>query len=127
MQTRAIVLNGTRVLVEVDDLDSTVVQTLAESQPSHKGGHERGVDVTRTRADAADKLLDAGAQLRSTLAAVVESVEGALRGMSPAEWALEVQLGFKGEAGVPCLVKGEVNGSLKVTVKWKGSGHAGDD
>ena len=119
MPTREILISGIRVLVEVDDLD----RSFEARPPAPDAGSEhrqgRGVDMQNTSTErSGDKLLESGSQLRMALSAVAQPVADAMRELAPAEWTLEVQLGFKGEAGVPCIVKGEANGSLKVTVKW---------
>jgi hypothetical protein len=101
MATRSILIDGVEVLIEVD------------SGPHTGGLAERGA--------IADKVRDVGQDLRVLLLAVTQPVRDALAASQPEEWSVELNLGFKGEAGVPCLTKGEANGSIKVTAKWKHS------
>jgi hypothetical protein len=98
MPTRRILIDGIEVLVEADAASSEVLA-------------ERGAIV--------DKVRDVGEDLRTLLGAVTRPVRDALASSQPEEWSVELNLGFKGEAGIPCLTKGEANGSIKITAKWK--------
>lgn len=104
MPTREVKIDGISLFVEVDEAS-------AGPPPGQPGLVERGA--------VADKVRDIGADLRNLLGAVTRPLRQALDEAEPEEWTLELSLGFKGEAGVPCLTKGEANAALKVTAKWK--------
>lgn len=84
---------------------------------------EAGLDASNGYEDtsAADKLAKAGEQVRITISALATTVHAALDAVKPDEWAIEINLGFKGKAGIPFLSEGEANGAIKVTAKWKRS------
>jgi hypothetical protein len=56
------------------------------------------------------------------LSAITSSIRQALEKSKPNEWSVELLVGFKGEAGIPCLTKGEANASIKLTARWNSSG-----
>lgn len=109
MSSRAVIIDGVTLYVEVDDETLPVAPGAA--------GAARGGLVERGA--VADRVRDIGADLRGLLASVTKPVRDALEQSQPEEWTVELNLGFKGEAGIPCLTKGEANGSVKVTAKWK--------
>jgi hypothetical protein len=104
MAAREVLIDGITLFVEVDELDAA----RAQAAP---GMVERGA--------VADRVRDVGADLRNLLGAITRPVKAALEEAQPDEWSVELSLGFKGEAGVPCLTKGEANASVKVTARWK--------
>lgn len=106
MSTRAVIIDGETLWVEVDD---EVLPTAAAT--AAPGLVERDGMAARVR--------DISGDLRSLLTNVTRPVREALEQAQPEEWSVELHLGFKGEAGIPCLTKGEANGSVKVTAKWK--------
>ena len=70
---------------------------------------------------AAEKLEQAGEKVYSTISALATTVRAALDKAEPAEWTIEINLGFKGKGGIPFVTEGEANGAVKVTAKWKRS------
>jgi len=113
MPTRLIRLNGTEFHVEVDELDVQFSRPAASGELAGRGLTATGV---------ADRVADSGSELRQMLSAVTSSVQQALEKSKPNEWTVELLVGFKGEAGVPCLTKGEANASIKLTAKWNSRG-----
>ena len=109
MPTRLIRLNGIELHVEVDELDIPGDRRAKSDDLADRGLTATGV---------ADRVTDSASELREMLSAVTSSVRGALDQSKPSEWAIELMVGFKGEAGVPCLMKGEANASIKLTAKW---------
>jgi hypothetical protein len=75
--------------------------------------------------NALDKVRDAGTQVHATVKALCATMQSALKDAQPDEWTLELNLGFKGQAGIPFISQGEANGAVKVTAKWKKSVPAG--
>lgn len=67
-----------------------------------------------------EELTNAGERMRSTIAALAETVHQALSKAQPAEWTLEINIGFKGKAGIPFITEGETNGAVKLSAKWIG-------
>ena len=70
------------------------------------------------KVSAIDKVTDAGEQVHSTLKALSGTVLSALSDSKPNEWSMEINLGFKGKAGIPFVTEGEATGAVKVTAKW---------
>ena len=66
-----------------------------------------------------ETLVDAGEKVTGTVRALAASVKQALDGAAPKEWSVEIMLGFKAGSGIPFVVEGEANGSVKVTAKWE--------
>ena len=110
MATREILIDGVLLSVEVDAADVVLV-------PASAGLVERG--GLAERGAVADKVRDVGQEMRSLLSAVTRPVREALEATQPDSWSVELNLGFKGEAGIPCITKGEANGSIKVSASWK--------
>lgn len=108
MSSRAVIIDGVTLFVEVDD----------ENLPAVPGGPGANTGLVE-RGAVADRVRDIGADLRGIIASVTKPVREALEQAQPEEWSVELNLGFKGEAGIPCLTKGEANGSVKITAKWK--------
>jgi len=68
--------------------------------------------------NALDDIQDAGTKVLSTVKALCATMQQALADSKPSEWTLEINMGFKGSAGVPFVTQGEANGAVKVTAKW---------
>lgn len=68
--------------------------------------------------NALDEIKDAADQVHSTIKALCNTVQSALSEAKPNEWSLEINLGFKGSAGIPFITEGEANGAVKITAKW---------
>jgi hypothetical protein len=113
MSSQLILIDGVKLLVEVDDApnDELLTTTLTDEKPVQ--GREP------TSAGSREKLQDCGESLRNVLRAVVNPIQDVLEKLPPDEWTLELSLGFKGEAGIPCLTRGEANGSIRLSIKWK--------
>jgi NTP-dependent ternary system trypsin peptidase co-occuring protein len=109
MPTRLIRLNGAEIYVEVDELDTQFSRSPATGDLADRGLTATGV---------ADRVADAGYELRQMLSAVTSSIQQALEKSRPNEWTVELSVGFKGEAGVPCLTRGQTNATIKLTAKW---------
>ncbi|MFM2057419.1 MAG: hypothetical protein RLY71_1804 [Pseudomonadota bacterium] len=110
MGTRLITIDGVQVYVEVEDID-------VPAPPRHLDptGVRRNLEAT----GVADRLGDVADQLKTIIRSVTGPVQAALQELPPDEWSVELNIGFKGEAGIPCITKGEANASVKVTAKWK--------
>lgn len=108
MSSRAVIIDGVTLWVEVDD-------EVLPAAPGAPGGRPGLVE----RGAVADRVRDIGGDLRGLLGSITKPVREALEQAQPEEWSIELNLGFKGEAGIPCLTKGEANGSVKITAKWK--------
>ena len=101
----AVVFNGETIYVEVTEV--------GEERPDHAGASDDYEDTSAGRG-----LLNAGDRVRRTVSALAATIQTALEQAQPAEWTLEINLGFKGKAGIPFITEGEANGAVKVTAKW---------
>jgi hypothetical protein len=86
------------------------------SEVEQKGRSTNGDEFEKV--SAAEELAKAGDRVRSTITALARTVQVALEDVGPKEWTLEVNIGFKGAAGIPFVTSGEANGAVKVTAKW---------
>lgn len=112
--TKLITIDGVQVYVEVEDLE--LPASTAVPAPVTRGpGSRRNVEPT----GVAEKISDVGDQLRAAIKSITGPMQSALKELPPDEWTIEMNIGFKGEAGIPCITKGEANASVKVTAKWK--------
>ena len=70
----------------------------------------------------ADKVVNKLDELGSTIMAVCRSVYDkgyqTLKESRPREFEIELGVTLAGEAGVPLVTKGSVEGALKVTARW---------
>jgi hypothetical protein len=113
MSSRLILIDGVELLVEVDDAPD-------EERPAATPTREKPIQGREpTAAGSREKLQDCGETLRNVLRAVVTPIQDVLEKLPPDEWTLQLSLGFKGEAGVPYLTRGEANGSIRLSIKWK--------
>jgi hypothetical protein len=101
----ALDFNGEIIYVEVTEV--------AQEGPDGDGDYED----TSPESD----LVQSGERARRTISALAATIRQALDKAEPAEWTLEIHLGFKGKAGIPFITEGEANGAVKVTAKWKRS------
>ena len=101
MELKEIILNGKEVLVEVAELDVRNVTRYRGGESVDSGGQ-----------DLAKHIEDLVATLSSP-------VQAAFKGSGAEEWSMEVNVGFKGETGLPFIAKGEANAAVKVMAKWK--------
>ena len=76
-----------------------------------------------TTANAAEKVLDRLKDVGDTIADVCKSVQiqvmETLKATRPTELTLEFGVKLAGEAGVPLVTKGSVEGTFQVTATWK--------
>lgn len=110
MPTQVIRLDGATFHVEVDEAASTGPHRIAANDSDRPGLTPTGV---------ADRIADAGSELHQMVASVTSSMRTALEKSAPTEWAIELSIGFKGEAGIPYLTKGQANATIKLTATWK--------
>ena len=78
--------------------------------------------------NALDDIVEAGENVHGMIKALALSlihikalartVQSALVDVQPSEWSIEINLGFKGKAGIPFITEGEANGAVKVVAKW---------
>lgn len=113
MPITAVLLDGVTVHLEIDGLETPVSLHSTQGMLTDRALEETGVT---------DRIADVGDELRRMLRAVVKSAKQSLEDAQPNEWSVELNIGFKGEAGIPCLTKGEANAAFKVTAKWKQGG-----
>ncbi|MGD0961923.1 MAG: CU044_2847 family protein, partial [Methylomonas sp.] len=69
-------------------------------------------------ANTIDDIVEVGEKVHGTIKALAKTVQAALAEANPNEWSLEINLGFKGKAGIPFITEGEANGAVKVVAKW---------
>ena len=105
----ALEFGGEIIYIEVSDVK--------EGTPSKSAKPGDGYEYT----SAGNELEAAGARVDSTIRALARTVRKALEDAQPDEWTLEVNIGFKGKAGIPFITEGEANGAVKVSAKWKKS------
>lgn len=101
MGLKGVMVGGKAVLVEVTELEVE--------------GGAVGTDYEYTALSGGD-IAD---RIRDLVGVLTAPVRAAFEGAGAEEWSLEVNLGFKGETGVPFIAKGEANAAVKVTAKWK--------
>lgn len=110
MPSTLVTINGADILVEIDEPGATVARQGGNNSYEIEGLEPTGV---------AQQIVDAGSDIRTIINAVTGSIQQAFDESKPEEWSVELLIGFKGEAGVPFVTKGEANASLKLTAKWK--------
>ena len=109
----SIEINKKTIWIEVDQIDIIPAESGKKNHPS---------DLRKTAkpvGPAADYLKEKIASIGETLEAIVSEVDKGVDKFSPDEWSVEVNMGFAGEKRIPYIAKGEMNGSIKVTAKWK--------
>jgi len=97
--------------------DETIYIEVTDIEQGLPKGQSGLRSYENTSAD--DQLTDAGERIRATISALAATVRSALDIAKPAEWTLEINIGFKGKAGIPFITEGEANGAVKVSAKWK--------
>ena len=105
-------LQGKTVYIEVTEVEVSP----APAPPAAAGP---GLPSYAEYTSVSDKVRSTGEAIRETIAALAETVQQGLSHLQPDEWKLEVNLGFKGQTGIPFIVGGEANGAVKVTATWK--------
>lgn len=111
---RHVTLNdGTRILIEMEEVN------VADLLSSRATNVDLGLPPDADPVGALDKIGDTVASLQATLRGVVKIVHESLKDNSPAEWGVELAIGFKGKTNpIPVIVSSEANASLKVHAKW---------
>jgi Trypsin-co-occurring domain 1 len=72
------------------------------------------------RTGAKEYVFDTLSSLRTSISALVNTTSEAFAETLPAEWSMEINIGFKGKSNpIPVILSGEANASLKVTAKWQ--------
>jgi len=105
--------DGRRIYVEVDEADIADALAAGSGPPADL---PEGAEPTGAR----ERVIDAIAALRENIRTMAETVHESLAEHPPAEWSLELSIGFKGKASpVPVILSGETQGSIKVIAKWK--------
>ena len=66
-----------------------------------------------------EKVGDLADNIRDLVSVVTAPVHAAFAGSKAEEWSIELNVGFKGETGLPFVAKGEANAAVKITAKWK--------
>jgi hypothetical protein len=115
MPVQTIRIGNQSVLVEVMPIEPD--DQLPGIATAYVATRRGGVDMEHT--SVASEIVDAAKRIEATVAAVVAPVASAMRSISADEWSVELSFGFKGGAGIPFLVNGEANGTVKVNAKWK--------
>ncbi len=113
MALREILVNGKPLLVEVSPLEQEGGGNAVPAARA-RGRHE----YTDARGERSGGEHDLADRIRDLVAVVTAPVQAAFEGSGAAEWTLEVNVGFKGETGLPFVAKGEANAAVKVSAKW---------
>lgn len=108
MGSTIVKIGGTEILVDTDEVGAELARPRAERYDIE------GLEPT----GVAGQVADAGEEIRAIITAVTGSIQKAFEASSPDEWSVELLVGFKGEAGIPFVTKGEANASLKLKAKW---------
>ena len=98
--------------------DETIYIEVSEVEELGQADRKQGADGFE-EVNALDKVKEAGNQVHDTIKALSKTVQSALTEAEPSEWSIEINLGFKGKAGIPFVAEGETNGTVKVIAKWK--------
>ena len=106
--------NGKTIYIEVDDAEADFEEIGTAKQQDGIPDLPEGAELTGAKA----KLDEAAAVIQSNIDAVASMVYDSLEAYKPDEWGVELHFAFKGKAGLPVLVSGEVEGGIKVSAKW---------
>lgn len=110
MSVRQVIIGSTPVLVEVDDGSP---EGLIQANSGGASTREK------TSSGSPNKLSGSVQQIDGLVSALAGQLVDGVSKLGPDEWSVEVNIGFKGEAGIPFITKGEANGAVKVSLKWK--------
>jgi hypothetical protein len=109
--------NGESIFIEVD-IDDTL------RLPAFRQGQEiedlpPGAEPTGVKDNFAWTML----MLRSNIRNISKGIHGAVNDLSPSEWSVEFNIGFKGTATslvpIPYIASSELEGGVKVSLTWK--------
>jgi hypothetical protein len=68
----------------------------------------------------ADSPTDTLEAMHRAIASMARGVQASFADAPPKEWAMELGIGFKGDAQpVPVIVAGAGSGSIKITARWQ--------
>ena len=109
---------GNRKIVPLKFGEDIIYMEVAEVE-SQRGAKAVQEDEYEDVGAAEEKIVDVGEKITGTVRALAASVKQALDGAAPKEWSVEIMLGFKAGSGIPFVVEGEANGSVKVIAKWE--------
>jgi hypothetical protein len=104
MALKEVSLGGKTILVEV-----------AELPVEGKAGQADRFENTAMR----EKVGDLANSIRDLVEVVTAPARAGFEGSQAEEWAIELNIGFKGQTGLPFVAKGEANAAVKITAKWK--------
>lgn len=120
MAVQSIMIGGQPVLVEVVP-DMPGDQVLTPKAPASVARAGTRGNVKYENISLNTDAVDAARRIEATVRAVIGPIQQAVRDVGVSEWTVELSFGFKGSAGIPFLVNGEANGSVKLSAKWKGT------
>jgi hypothetical protein len=109
-------IDGTTIWVEVEQVE---IETAKEQEGYHPPDLRPGAEPTGAKEWAAEQA----ASIADTVKACVRQVQQGLAEMKPDEWSVECSIEFAGKGKIPYIASGEVNGGLKLTMKWKREGN----
>ena len=99
------------VEMEISDISGTAV-TPVNDLPE-------GAEPTST----VEQLKDTMELVKNTLKSIANIVHEGMQLTKPDQWALEINIGFKGKANpIPVILSGESSAAIKVTAKWSKKG-----
>jgi hypothetical protein len=104
MALKQVSLGGKNIWIEVAELPV-------------EGGVAQGDRFENT--SVREKVGDLADSIRDLVEVVTAPARAAFEGSQAEEWAIELNIGFKGETGLPFVAKGEANAAVKITAKWK--------
>lgn len=107
-------IDGKTIWVEVEEIEIVGEQASRETMC-----HPRDLRSTATPTNATDKMKTVVSDIGETLEALVGKINKGLDNAKPAEWTVEMNIGFAGEKNIPFLAKGSIEGGLKVSATWK--------
>ena len=101
--------DGDSLFIEVEDVEISNIDSEQKSQ--------YGDDLQNCSAKEFTK--DTLEVLKKTLKNVTEIVSDGLGDISPDEFSIELNIGFKGKSSpIPVILSGEASSSIKVNAKW---------
>jgi hypothetical protein len=106
--------NNKVILFEVDEGVGIILG------PSPAIGAEEGEAAGEQVQKIANSLLEISEVIADTCSALVTNIRIAADRIKPEEWTLEFSVKLAGEAGLPMVSKISGEGSVKVSVKFKG-------
>lgn len=110
--------NGGVIYIEIPDADLEFLENNASHERNSGANLPEGAELT----SAQTRIVDTLKALRQSISAVATEVSEAFVEAAPTEWAVEINIGFKGKVNpIPVIVSGGAEASLKVVAKWKKS------